>query len=415
MSGGGSSAERAAEFHRRMDHVKTRVGLAGLIGRVVKLKKAGRDMVGLCPFHSETTASFTVNEAKGFYHCFGCGAHGDAIQFIQQLRGCDFKTAFDELERGVGELPPPVAPAARTERTSGPSGMLSSTEAGQIVWSEARPCAAFDLPARYLRGRGIDPLASGILDVVRFHGACPVSPWRRDRQRGLTAPALLSPAGKVMGERGARRFEMQAVHITFLARDGNGKAKLPDWVDRDGEVRSRALRVMWGETGRCAVPVPPVGGSMRDLSWVDAGGELVVAEGLESTLSLCASHRNVRGGFATLSLNNLQGYWLSDGPQDSLQLWQPTPDPDRPGFVVPCVAGPIVIGVDADMKGLKNRMVQHRPREKAVRRDLTGAERSDLCGKLARAHWLAQFSSPVRVVRPPMGKDFNDLAQERSA
>lgn len=399
----------------RAELVKSRVGLNATIGRVVKLRKAGREMVGLCPFHSETTPSFTVNEGKGFYHCFGCGAHGDVIGFIMQLRGCDFLTALAELEAGIGELPAGVAPAPRKSREERASSLLSSTEAGQIVWGEARPCAAFDLPARYLRGRGIDPLASGILDVVRFHPACPVSPWRRDSaQRGLCAPALISPAGKVIGDPGARVFEMQAVHITFLAADGNGKAKLPDWVDREGEVRTRASRVMWGDTGRCAVPIPPVGGrGLRDMDWIDESGELVVAEGLESTLSLMGRHWSARGAFATLSLNNLQGYWLNDGPGGSLRLWQVTPDPERPGFRVERVRGPVVIGIDADMKGLKNRLVQDRLRERAVRRDLTGAERSEICAQLARGHWMAGFSGPVRIARPPMGKDFNDIAMER--
>lgn len=407
MSGRGNRAEL----------VKSRVGLAATIGRVVKLRKAGREMVGLCPFHSETTPSFTVNEAKGFYHCFGCAAHGDVIGFIMQLRGCDFLTALAELEQGLGELPAGVQPAPRKTREERASSLLSSTEAGQIVWGEARPCAAFDLPARYLRGRGIDVGKSGILDVVRFHAECPVSPWRRDSaQRGLCAPALISPAGKVIGDPGARLFEMQAVHITFLAADGNGKAKLPDWVDRDGEVRTRASRVMWGETGRCAVPIPPVGGrGLRDLSWIDEAGELVVAEGLESTLSLMGRHWASRGGFATLSLNNLQGYWLNDGPGGSLRLWQVTPDPDRPGFRIGRVRGPVVIGIDADMKGLKNRLVQDRVRERAVRRDLTGAERSEICAQLARGHWLAGFSGPVKIVRPPQGKDFNDIAMEERA
>ncbi len=411
----------------RAELVKSRVGLVATIGRVVKLHKAGREQAGLCPFHSETTPSFTVNEDKGFFHCFGCGAHGDVIEFVMQLRGCDFLTALAELEAGIGELPAGVQPAPRKTREERASSLLSSTEAGQIVWSEARPCAAFDLPARYLRGRRIDPLASGILDVVRFHPACPVSPWlRNSAQRGVCAPALLSPAGKVIGDPGARVFEMQAVHITFLSADGNGKAKLPDWVDREGVTRARASRVMWGETGRCAVPIPPVGGCLNDLGWVDQPpvlpskvggreivGELVVAEGLESALSLMGRYWSARGAFATLSLNNLQGYWLNDGPGGSLRLWQVTPDPDRPGFRVDRVRGPVVIGIDADMKGLKNRLVQDRPRERAVRRDLTGAERSEICAQLARGHWMAGYSGPIRIARPPMGKDFNDIAMER--
>ena len=72
------------------------VDLAELIGRTVDLRRSGREWLGRCPFHDERTPSFTVSE-KGFYHCFGCGEHGDAITWLMRTRGLDFRAACAEL------------------------------------------------------------------------------------------------------------------------------------------------------------------------------------------------------------------------------------------------------------------------------------------------------------------------------
>ena len=70
-----------------LDELRTRSGLADAIGRRVRLTRKGREHIGLCPFHKEKTPSFTVNEDKGFYHCFGCAAHGDVIPLSWALPG----------------------------------------------------------------------------------------------------------------------------------------------------------------------------------------------------------------------------------------------------------------------------------------------------------------------------------------
>ena len=86
--------------------LNSRIGLADLIGRKVKLIKRGQEFTGLCPFHNEKTPSFTVNEDKGFYHCFGCSAHGSALTFIMQTEGLSFPEAVEHLSAEVGlEMP----------------------------------------------------------------------------------------------------------------------------------------------------------------------------------------------------------------------------------------------------------------------------------------------------------------------
>ena len=80
-----------------LDELRARTTLSGLVGRTVKLARAGREFKACCPFHNEKTASFYVNDEKGFYHCFGCQAHGDAIRWLTDQSGLAFMDAVKEL------------------------------------------------------------------------------------------------------------------------------------------------------------------------------------------------------------------------------------------------------------------------------------------------------------------------------
>jgi DNA primase len=85
-----------------IDDLVNRVDLSEVIGNRITLKKAGREYKGCCPFHNEKTPSFTVSPDKGFYHCFGCGAHGTAIKFLTEHDKMDFVEAIEELASLVG-------------------------------------------------------------------------------------------------------------------------------------------------------------------------------------------------------------------------------------------------------------------------------------------------------------------------
>ena len=83
-----------------------RVDLAEVVQRHVPLQRAGGEYKACCPFHNEKTPSFTVSPAKGFYHCFGCGAHGTAISFLMEYAKYSFIDAVEELAAGQGlEVP----------------------------------------------------------------------------------------------------------------------------------------------------------------------------------------------------------------------------------------------------------------------------------------------------------------------
>ena len=85
-----------------LDQLRTRVTLSSVIMRTTKLQRAGREWKACCPFHDEKTPSFTVNDQKGFYHCFGCGAHGDVIRWMTDQRGLPFMEAVKELAAAAG-------------------------------------------------------------------------------------------------------------------------------------------------------------------------------------------------------------------------------------------------------------------------------------------------------------------------
>ncbi len=96
-----------------LDELRSRTMLSALIGRTLKITKAGREYKGCCPFHNEKTPSFYVNDDKGFYHCFGCSAHGDAIRWMTDQRGLGFMDAVKELADAAGmEVPAPDPRAA---------------------------------------------------------------------------------------------------------------------------------------------------------------------------------------------------------------------------------------------------------------------------------------------------------------
>src|SRR3954471_13889790 len=82
--------------------IKDRLSIVEIIGPYVKLNRAGKSMVGLCPFHKEKTPSFHVSPERGSWHCFGCGLGGDGFTFIEKVEGVDFKGALQMLADKAG-------------------------------------------------------------------------------------------------------------------------------------------------------------------------------------------------------------------------------------------------------------------------------------------------------------------------
>jgi len=137
-----------------LDELRARTLLSAVIAPSVKLTKAGREWKACCPFHNEKTPSFTVNDEKGFYHCFGCGAHGDAIRFLTDARGLPFMDAVKELAGKAGlEVPAPDPRAReRAERAASLTDVMASVQA----WYADQLQGIDGAEARdYLKKRGI--------------------------------------------------------------------------------------------------------------------------------------------------------------------------------------------------------------------------------------------------------------------
>src|SRR3954468_398326 len=139
-----------------LDELRARTVLSSIIAPSVKLIRAGREWKACCPFHNEKTPSFTVNDDKGFYHCFGCGAHGDAIRFLTDQRGMQFMDAVKELAAKAGlEVPAPDPQAReRAERTASLTDVMA--EVAKWYSDQLQGIAGADA-REYLKRRDIDP------------------------------------------------------------------------------------------------------------------------------------------------------------------------------------------------------------------------------------------------------------------
>ena len=94
------------DFAPILDQIRERFVLSDMIRQQVKLTRKGHEFSGLCPFHKEKTPSFTVNDQKAFYYCFGCGARGDVITYVMHQRNLPFKDAVEELAKEAGIVIP---------------------------------------------------------------------------------------------------------------------------------------------------------------------------------------------------------------------------------------------------------------------------------------------------------------------
>ncbi len=137
-----------------MEELKSRLSLTEEVARTVKLTRRGRDYTGLCPFHKEKTPSFSVSDDKGFYHCFGCGAHGDIFSFVMAAEGISFPEAVEKLALKVGMEVPKSTPAER-EREKKRATLHEVVEAACSFYENRLRTAEGKEALQYLYGRGL--------------------------------------------------------------------------------------------------------------------------------------------------------------------------------------------------------------------------------------------------------------------
>jgi DNA primase len=141
-----------------LQELLARTDLVEVVGRYVALRKGGANFVGLCPFHAEKSPSFTVSPSKQFYHCFGCGAHGNAIDFLMAQAGLNFPEAVRELAQQAGLAVPQDerSPQERAREAAQRQRQASLTEIlGQAARAYQRQLKGAPRAIDYLKGRGL--------------------------------------------------------------------------------------------------------------------------------------------------------------------------------------------------------------------------------------------------------------------
>lgn len=139
-----------------IERLRSHFLMSEVVGKRIPLKKFGREWKACCPFHNEKSPSFTVNDEKGFYHCFGCGAHGDAIEFVRKIDRLSYPEAIETLARDAGLALPEVSP--ETIRKIESYKQQQDVCEAACVWFEKQLHSASHMDAlSYVEKRGLKP------------------------------------------------------------------------------------------------------------------------------------------------------------------------------------------------------------------------------------------------------------------
>jgi DNA primase len=305
--------------------VRARTSLVDLIGARVPLRKDGRGHVGQCPFHHDKTPSFKVTEAKGFFHCFGCHAHGDAIDFVMRLDGLPFADAVEDLASRAGLLPgrfgetrrvtpPPVVRRQSAEQIA--KEIAEKIEWARRAWGRAVPVSG-TLGETYLRNRGI---TDGLPPSIRFAPA----QWHKDTQTYV--PALVVAFQAIDGP-------LIAIHRTYLRPDGSdrdrerGKLAMGPYAGGAVRLNPPAARMLIGEglesslSARQATGIPTWAG----LSTSGIRSMLLPPLPLASDVTIAADHD--ANGAGQKAARTAARRWMREGRQVRIAL-PPEPDTD---------------------------------------------------------------------------------------
>ncbi len=219
-----------------LDDIRRRYPLPEIVGAVVPLKRAGRELKGCCPFHADRSPSFTIFDRGQRFHCFGCGVGGDVFDFLSRLHGVGLREAAEML--AGGSLPSVhIAPLPVDD------GVDRIAEA-KAIWRASQP-ATGTLAETYLRSRGLHlPIPASIRFSMLRYGA-------RGPEHPVLVAAIAGADNKLVG-----------IQRTYLQPDGTGKADVPKAKLSLGRVSGGAIRL-----APCA-------------------RSLVVCEGLEDGLTL---------------------------------------------------------------------------------------------------------------------------------
>ena len=294
-----------------LDEIRARLSVSDVVGRRVRLTKAGREHKGLCPFHNEKTPSFYVNDDKGFFHCFGCGAHGDVFGFTMRAEGLEFREAVERMA-GLAGLQLPVESPAERERAEQRKTLHQVVEAA-CAWFEAQLRAPGGRAAlAYLRDRGLDDATikafrlgfapdgrTALKDALKAQGI--------DESQALEAGLLVKPEG------GGESYDFFRGRVMFAINDRRGQVvAFGGRVMGDGQpkyLNSRDTPLF--DKGRMLYALDKAREGVR------GGAELIVVEGYMDVIALHAA--GFSGAVAPL------GTAFTEAQIE--QLWKLAPEP----------------------------------------------------------------------------------------
>ncbi|TVP47370.1 MAG: DNA primase, partial [Halomonas sp.] len=209
---------------RFIDDLLGRVDVVEVVGERVQLKKAGRNYLGLCPFHQEKTPSFTVSADKQFYHCFGCGANGNALRFLMEYDKLPFPEAVEQLAGRLGiEVPREGAddPGAQQREKKRKEG-VNLLELAASFYRERFKMHEGQLAQRYLADRGLSD------EVIKSYGiGYAPGGWEALKQhlseRGIGEPVQVEYGLLIHREDTGRTYDRFRDRVMFPIRDLRGR------------------------------------------------------------------------------------------------------------------------------------------------------------------------------------------------
>ena len=202
----------------KIEEVRTRADIVEIVGAHVRLRRAGRNFVGLCPFHNEKTPSFSVNAERGFFYCFGCGVGGSVFNFIMRVEGLTFPEAVRSLARKYGVTLPEhdsFGPAASEREAMLKANEVAAEFFAHVLWKTDDGAVARE----YLKSRGI-AVETARTFAIGFAPSRPASLTKALERRSLRDAGV--KVGLVKTDR-ADYYDMFRARVMFPIRDAQGR------------------------------------------------------------------------------------------------------------------------------------------------------------------------------------------------
>lgn len=203
-----------------LDELRTRVSIVNIVGQSVKLKRKGNEYWGCCPFHHEKTASFSVSDQKEYYHCFGCGAHGNVIDFVMKTSGLSFPEAVEQLARTAGMAIPRSSPQ-EYEREKKKKDLYEAAEQACLFFEEQLYKPAGREALYYLQQRG---LKENIIKQFRLGFAPPGNALKAHMTReGFTEEQLKTAGLLNVSSKDQSTYDYFRSRVMFPISDRRGR------------------------------------------------------------------------------------------------------------------------------------------------------------------------------------------------